>query len=188
MVLLISRGVGQGWRTALYTALGFTLAGLIQLPLLALGVASLLQASPVAFNLLRFVGAAYLMWRGFQLLRRHTSAALSPAGRARTPTMALRDGVVASLTNPKGLIFMLAFLPQFASPERGSLTLQLLVLGVTMKLCALLIEGSVAVASGLVGGWIARRPHLVRWQERLAGTVMVGLGLRLLLTRDARSH
>jgi len=100
--------------------------------------------------------------------------------------LALRDGLVASLTNPKGLIFLLAFLPQFVDPTAGSVTLQLLLLGGIMKLSALVIEGSVALASGFVGGWLARRPNFIVWQERVAGIVMLGLGLRLALMRDLR--
>ena len=186
MMLLISRGVGHGPRMALYTAVGFTLAGLVQLPLLALGVASLLDASPIAFAALRYAGAAYLIWRGIQILlrRRRPTPATSLANVTRP--LALRDGLVASLTNPKGLIFLLAFLPQFVNPTAGSVTLQLLFLGGIMKLTALVIEGSVALASGFVGGWLARRPNFIVWQERVAGSVMLGLGLRLALMRDLR--
>ncbi len=167
MMLLISRGVGHGPRMAFYTAVGFTLAGLVQLPLLALGVAS-------------------LIWRGIQIFlrRRRTTPATSRANVTRP--LALRDGLVASLTNPKGLIFLLAFLPQFVDPTAGSVTLQLLLLGGIMKLSALVIEGSVALASGFVGGWLARRPNFIVWQERVAGIVMLGLGLRLALMRDLR--
>jgi threonine/homoserine/homoserine lactone efflux protein len=172
---------------AFYTALGFTLAGVIQLPLLALGVASLLQASPIAFTVLRFAGAAYLIWRGLRLLfDRHPATPASALGQV-TATMALRDGVVASLSNPKGMIFLIAFLPQFVNPGRGSVTLQLLVLGGIMKLTALTIEGTVALASGFVGRWLARKQAFVVWQKRVAGSVMIGLGLRLALMRDLRA-
>jgi threonine/homoserine/homoserine lactone efflux protein len=186
MMLLLSRGVGQGPRIAFCTALGFTLAGLVQLPLLAVGVASVVAASPLALTFLRYAGAVYLLWRGVQLLcrRRHSSAVTHAQVSA---TLALRDGVIASLTNPKGLIFLLAFLPQFVDPARGSVTLQLLLLGGTMKAVALCIEGSVALASGVVGRWLAQRPWWAVWQERIAAAVMIGLGLRLALMRDARS-
>jgi threonine/homoserine/homoserine lactone efflux protein len=186
MMLLIGRGVGQGSRIALCTALGFTLAGIVQLPLLALGVASILQTSPVAFAVLRYAGAAYLAWRGLQLLfRRSLPAAIGTSTRI-TAAVAVRDGVIASLTNPKGLAFLLAFLPQFVDPARGSVTLQLLILGGAMKLAALLVEGSVALASGRVGSWLAARPRFLAWQERLTGCVMLALGLRLALTQDPR--
>ena len=187
LMLLVSRGVGQGWRVALLTALGFTAAGLIQVPLLAVGMASLVQHSPVAFAALKYAGASYLIWRGVQLL--HARATAVQGVTATTgPWLALRDGVIASLTNPKGLIFLLAFLPQFVDTARGHVTLQLLVLGVVMKLTALLVEGSIALASGAVGNWLAKRPRFVQWQVRGTGAVMVLLGIRLLTTRDARAR
>lgn len=187
LVLLVSRGVGQGWRVALLTALGFTTAGLIQLPLLAVGLASVIQHSPVAFAVLKYVGASYLVWRGVQLFRARAAVALETS-TSTPPWIALRDGVVASLTNPKGLIFLLAFLPQFVDPSRGHVTLQLLVLGIVMKLAALLVEGSIALASGAVGSWLGKHPRFVQWQRRGSGVVLILLGLRLLTTPEARAR
>src|SRR5438552_18814856 len=102
MMLLISRGVGHGPRMAFYTAVGFTLARLVQLPLPALGVASLLEASPIVFAVLRYVGAAYLIWRGIQVfLRSHRATPANSVARVTSP-LGLRDGLSASLTSPNG--------------------------------------------------------------------------------------
>jgi threonine/homoserine/homoserine lactone efflux protein len=189
MALVIGRGVGQGRRVAFCTVLGFMVAGLIQVPLLVLGIASLLHASPLAFDLMRWLGAAYLIWLGARLLwssRQGSSLAQSAAGARSSALSAVRDGLINNLTNPKALLFMFAFLPQFVSPDRGSVAAQLLVLGLTQKATGLLVQGSVALASGAVGGWLARKPGFLVWQERFAGFVMVGLGLRLLLAGDGR--
>jgi threonine/homoserine/homoserine lactone efflux protein len=82
---------------------------------------------------------------------------------------------------------MLAILPQFVDPSAGPVAPQLLVLGATMKGTGLVTLGSVALASGAAGGWLARHPSLVAWQERFAGAVMVALGLRLLFTGEIRA-
>ena len=179
MALIIGRGIGQGRRMAVFTALGFSLAGVVQIPLLALGVASLVSSSPVLFDVLRFVGAAYLIWKGWKMLR----AAASPAlwtQPAATPASALRDGMVASLLNPKSHMFLLAFLPQFVDPGQGPVALQFIILGLTMRAVALVVEMLLALFAGAIGSWLARHAWLRRWQERLTGIVMVGLGLRLL--------
>jgi threonine/homoserine/homoserine lactone efflux protein len=186
-MLVMSRGIGQGRRVAFWTVLGTTLAaGAIQLPLLALGVASVLRSSPLAFELLRWIGAAYLAWIGAKLLfsRGRGAAWAGGGGTAASPSalMAVRDGLVANLTNPNSLVFMLAFLPQFVDPSRGSATVQLLLFGATQKATGFATLGATALASGAVGGWLARRPGFVVWQERFAGAVMVVLGLRLLVT------
>jgi threonine/homoserine/homoserine lactone efflux protein len=191
MALVIGRGVGQGQRVAVCTVLGFMVAGLIQVPLLVLGIDSLLRASPLAFDLMRWCGAAYLIFLGLKLLRSAghgsgTSLGRPTSGRA-SGLSAVRDGFINNLTNPKALLFMFAFLPQFVSPDRGSVAAQLLVLGLTQKATGFVVQGSVALASGGVGASLAQRPGLVAWQERFAGLVMVGLGLRLFLTGDGRT-
>jgi threonine/homoserine/homoserine lactone efflux protein len=191
MLLVMGRGIGQGRRVALLTAVGTTLlAALVQLPLLALGVASLVQTSPVAFAVLRWAGAAYLVWLGVKLIagagrhRRGEVLAPRPVSAAR----ALREGMISNLSNPKPMVFMLAFLPQFVDPTSGvSVTVQLLLLGAVQKLSGFLVMGTVALGAGTFGGWLARRPGLVAWQERFAGAVMVGLGLRLAWAGDGRA-
>ena len=190
MVLLLSRGVGQGRRTAVLTAIGMTLlAALVQLPLLALGVTSLLQASPLAFDLLRWSGAAYLVWLGAKLLIgsfRGSHALVRKAAQPISDIAALRQGMINNLTNPKAMVFMLAFLPQFVDPASGwSVTAQLLFLGAVQKLSGFIVLGGVALGTGTIGDWLSRRPGLIAWQERFAGIVMVGLGLRLALGGDA---
>jgi threonine/homoserine/homoserine lactone efflux protein len=187
LLLLVSRGVGHGWRVALLTALGFTTAGLIQLPLLAVGLASIVRHSPTAFALLKYAGAFYLIWRGVQLMRSRRILTLQ-TNSSTSPWIALRDGMVASLTNPKGLVFLLAFLPQFVDPSRGHVTLQLLVLGLVMKVTALLVEASIALASGAVGSWLGKHPRFVQWQHRGSGVILILLGLRLLTMREARAR
>ncbi len=188
MLIVVGRGVGQGRRVALCTVLGMTLlAGSVQLPLLVLGIASLLHASPLAFAVLRWLGAAYLVWLGLRLLwsswRGHGATAAAVPGASAWA--AVRKGAINNLTNPKPLLFMFAFLPQFVDPVHGSAWAQLLVLGLVQKLCGVLVLGSAALASGAVGSRLARHPRFLAWQERLTGAVMVALGLRLALAGDA---
>ncbi|MBV8520912.1 MAG: LysE family transporter, partial [Acetobacteraceae bacterium] len=97
---------------------------------------------------------------------------------------AMRDGLITNLGNPNPIAFMLAFLPQFVDAGRGSVTLQLLVFGATQKITGFLVLGSTALASSVVGALLARQPGWLVWQRRIAGLVMIGLGLRLLLTGD----
>jgi threonine/homoserine/homoserine lactone efflux protein len=191
MMLLLSRGVGQGRRTAVLTAIGMTLAaGLVQLPLLALGVASLVQTSPLAFELLRWTGAAYLVWLGAKLVigSIRTRALVRTTPQPISDVAALRQGMINNLTNPKAMVFMLAFLPQFVDPASGwSVTTQLLLLGAVQKISGFFILGTVALGTGTVGDWLSRRPGLIAWQERCAGLIMIALGLRLALAGDASS-
>jgi len=188
IALLVSRGVGQGRRVALWTAVGMTVgAGVIQLPLLALGVAQIIQSSPLAYELLRWMGAAYLVWLGTRLLRTAGRSTIAgPAQHRVSAFTAAREGTINNLTNPKVAAFMVAFLPQFVDPAHGPVAAQLLVLGLVQKLSGMCVLATVALVSGTVGSWIARRPTLIAWQERFTGTVMIILGVRLLTASDAR--
>lgn len=191
MVLVVGRGIGQGRRIAFFSAIGMTLvAGIVQLLMLAFGIASLLAASPLAFEILRWAGAAYLIWLGLKLLL--GSARRGPeAGQAGLTSMsdaaALREGAINNLTNPKALAFLFAFLPQFVDPANDwPVTSQLLLLGAITKLSNFAILSTVALGAGTFGGWLAHRPALIVWQNRFAGLVMIGLGLRLAFAGDAR--
>jgi threonine/homoserine/homoserine lactone efflux protein len=181
-VLVVSRGVGEGRRVALWTVVGMTLvAGAVQLPLLALGIASIVQSSPLAFALLRAAGALYLVWLGCRLWLAPCPAMTNGLVRNAVPAgAALREGFIANITNPNPLIFMLAFLPQFVDPARGAVTAQLLVLGATQKITGFALLCSMALASGTVARGLSRRPGFALWQQRIGGGAMIVLGLGLL--------
>jgi threonine/homoserine/homoserine lactone efflux protein len=184
MMLILARGIGQGRRIALLTMVGMIfVAGAVQVGLLVLGLASLIATWPAALTAIRLIGAAYLVFLGAKLL--HSS--LRPGSQTSKVTdvsdwQAVRQGVVNSLTNPKSLLFMFAFLPQFVDPSAGPVWLQLLILGVIQKLAGVLSLGGVALASGAAGRWLARNGRLILWQERFTALVLIGLGLRLALT------
>jgi threonine/homoserine/homoserine lactone efflux protein len=183
MFLVISRGVGQGWRAALAAALGCVAAGVIQVPLLAMGLASLVTSSPLIYKAMQLVGAFYLVHVGLRLLLVSTvwaSANLAPDPDT-SATSAFRQGMICNLTNPTALAFMLAVLPQFVHASSGSPALQFLILGATMKATGLIILGGVALTSGAAGSWVARHASFLVWQQRIAGAIMLCLGIRLLL-------
>ncbi|MGD9481287.1 LysE family translocator [Shinella sp. G-2] len=185
MMLVLARGIGQGRRVALLTVVGMVfVAGVVQVALLVLGVASLLKAYPASLLVLQWAGAAYLLYLGAKMIAasRRTGERRRPETAGISDRAAIRDGTINSLTNPKSLLFMFAFLPQFVDPEAGPVWLQLALLGTVQKLAGVLSLGGVALASGTVGQMLYRRPGFLQWQERFTGLVMLGLGLRLLLS------
>ena len=186
MMLVIARGVGQGRRAAFACVVGFAAAGIVQIPALAFGVATVFQNSPLAYEILRWLGAAYLVYIGLRFL----VTSVAPAGRALrvagTAGEAFRQGFWNNLLNPKVLVFMLALLPQFVDPAQGPVGLQFALLAVTMKCCGLLVNGTVALVSGWAGNWLSRRQAFVQWQQRLVGGVLIGLGLRLAFDAGPR--
>ena len=183
-VLVAARGMGQGLRVAFATVFGMTLlAGLVQLPLLALGVGEIARSHPAIFDAIRFAGAAYLVWLGLSYMFKSGSASEALPRDAPSPRRAALQGMVINLLNPNPLIFMLAFLPQFVDPARGMVATQLLVLGATQKMTGFGVLGLVALASGRAGDRMAARHGIARWQARIAGAILVALGIWLLVFR-----
>lgn len=180
LFLIVGRGISQGRTVALFTAFGFFLAGFIQVPLLAVGLANVVAGNPVLFDVLRYAGGAYLLWRGIVMIRHAGHVDTASAGHASTGT-AIREGFVASLVNPKSHIFLLAFLPQFVRPENGSVMAQFIFLGILMRVIALLVEGGLALFSGSIGYRLRQSQQLRGWLERIAGSLLVVVGLRLVL-------
>jgi len=184
MMMVIARGIGQGRRVALACVAGISAASLIQIPALALGVATIFATSEVAYTILKNIGALYLVYLGARFLMASSTATAAEKSAVVSARAAFFQGFWGNLANPKSLVFLLAFLPQFVDPSRGSVVTQLFVLGLLHKSVGLLVDGSVALLAGSSGNWLRQHPGFVKWQERLVGSILIGLGLRLAF--DAR--
>jgi threonine/homoserine/homoserine lactone efflux protein len=159
---------------------GICLGYLVYTMLAALGLSALLQSSAVAFDVVRYAGASYLVYLGIRaLLSKHASPLTQgtvnplPAGRI------LQQGILTSMLNPKGILVFAALLPQFANPRLGGVPLQMTALGLTFTLICLCIYGGYAYLSGRLGEKLATQPRfasLLRW---LSGSMLIGLGARL---------
>lgn len=184
LFLIVGRGLSHGRAAAMYTAIGFFLAGTIQVPMLAFGLAALVANNPLAFDLIRYAGGAYLVWRGLKML---FGSVFEPSGKEAfvSPANAMKEGFIASLVNPKGHVFMLAFLPQFVDPSAGSVTLQFILLGVIMRIVALVVETGLATFSGLIGAFLSRSAKARAALDRAAGMLIVAIGVRLFFMENA---
>jgi threonine/homoserine/homoserine lactone efflux protein len=185
MLYVIARSAGEGRAAGVVSALGIAAGTLVHMFAVAFGLSGVLLAVPVAYDAVRYAGAAYLVYLGVRAL-------LCPGtgpGRAPEPAplaAVFRQGVVTNVLNPKVALFFLAFLPQFVDPSRGSVALHLLALGVMFNVSGTLVNLAVAVAASgaaqAAGRW-GRRGRAApseRWQ-RLTGVVFIGLGVRLAL-------
>jgi threonine/homoserine/homoserine lactone efflux protein len=154
----------------------------------AVGLAAVVAASPMAFDVMKWCGAAYLLYLAWGAWRAPVEAKATDAAQplAVYPRLNWREdlrwvgrGTVMNLTNPKVLIFFLALLPQFADPTRGSVPVQIMLLGGTFMLATFLVFGAVAYFSGWFGGLLQRSVRAQRWLNRTAALVFVGLAVRL---------
>lgn len=173
------RGVGSG----LMVVLGLCTGLILHTSLVAFGVAAVFQSSELAFSLLKYLGAAYLIYLAWGAFRAGAAELDGERDEARGLGAMYRRGIVMNVTNPKVSIFFLAFLPQFADPERGSVAVQIFVFAAAFLLATLLVFGGVAIAAGRLGAWLRQRPGVQRGMNRMAGLVLFGLAVGLLLSR-----
>jgi threonine/homoserine/homoserine lactone efflux protein len=145
----------------------------------ALGVAAIFQASALAFNLLKFAGAAYLLYLAWGAFQAGTSTLNTEASQEiGLPRFYLR-GIIMNVTNPKVSIFFLAFLPQFTNPENGNLPLQLVALGGIFILSTLLVFGAISLLAGVLGQWLRRSERAQTILNKVTGVIFAGLALKL---------
>lgn len=183
-LMVLSVGVSNGRRRGLAFGLGCGLGCLSHTLLAALGVSALVAASPMAFGLLKWIGGIYLIWLGVQALRSAGNVHVDAAARSlSSPCQYFAKGLFANAINPKVVIFFLSFLPQFVRPDAGSAALQTVGLGVIFTAQACLLFSLLAWFSGSVGEWLKRHARAGVWLDRVAGTVFVGLGARLIVAR-----
>ena len=186
-LMVLSIGMSRGRRRGLVFGLGCALGCLSHTVLAALGVSALIKASPLAFGALKLVGGAYLIWLGIGALRSSGGARVNGGDGAALPDESLgklfAKGLFANAINPKVVLFFLSFLPQFVVAERGDASWQTAQLGVLFTAQGVVVFGLLGYFSGTVGAWINRHPGAGKWMDRVAGTIFVGLGLRLIVAR-----
>lgn len=181
VLLTLARATASGTRTGIATALGIAAGDLVHTMMAVIGISAIILASAFLFTLIKYLGAAYLVYLGlcaiFQKIEPHLP---TPAGRLG-PKTAFRQAILVEVLNPKTALFFLAFLPQFVQPANGSVSLQLILLGVLFVLMGLVSTVTVALAAGGVGRVLRRNPKVVRWQTKAVGGIYCALGVRLAL-------
>lgn len=181
-IFVLAQSALYGPKAGILVTLGLCTGLLVHTAAVALGVAAIFQTSVLAFNLLKIVGAIYLLYLALQAFR--TGAVrLNGTGKAKLAWRKLYSrGIIMNITNPKVAIFFLAFLPQFAVPSRGSVTIQMLMFGALFIVATLLVFGAVAWFAGFLGEWLKDSAKAQIIMNRVAGTVFTGLALRLVVS------
>jgi threonine/homoserine/homoserine lactone efflux protein len=182
MLYVIGRSVGQGRKAGIVSALGIFVGCWGHIFAAAFGIAALLRSSAVAFNMVRYAGAAYLVYLGVKMLIQRSSLAEHQL-KPESLSAIFRQGVITNLLNPKVALFFLAFLPQFVDASRGSVAWQIVVLGLVFNVGGTLVNLGVAYAGGTLGELLRRNARIARLQQWFAGLVFIGLGARIAWQR-----
>ena len=185
VLFAVARAVSWGRTIAVLTVVGNALGMLVLAALIAFGFGPVLQHSPVLYALVQWAGGAYLVWLGIDALRHRTLHAerMTEAGPlAPSRLRTVREGFVVGVLNPKAVVFFAAVFPQFVDRTRGSVPMQLMVLGAIFACMALLSDGTWAVVAGTARAWLADNPRRLVTMRAVGGIVMVCLGLAVLVT------
>jgi threonine/homoserine/homoserine lactone efflux protein len=182
VLYIVTRSVDQGRAAGLVSVLGIHTGSIVHVAAAALGLSAILASSAVSYGIVKYAGAAYLIWLGIRALRERDEERPDRPARAHSLGRIYAQGVVVNVLNPKTALFFLAFLPQFVDVSRGSVPLQVVILGLTFIGLGFVSDGSYALASARVGRALAarRRPGLARrW---LPGLTLIGLGIASAVT------
>lgn len=179
--LVLTRTLGDGRAAGAMTAVGLNVGTLAHAFAAALGLSAILATSAVAFGVIKYVGAAYLIYLGIRALRARDDEPERVEG-VRAGAMFWR-AVVTGTLNPKVAVFFLAFLPQFVAPERGSAFWQFVILGAILAALDVIYELILVWAAGALRGLMLGSRRFAMWRQRVTGAALIGLGARLALAR-----
>ncbi len=181
IIYVLTRGISQGPKAGVAAALGFASGCIFHTVLAAVGIAAIIRSSDIAFDVVRYAGAAYLVWIGIQALRHRSSFSIEGASDKRALATIYRQSVIGNMLNPKVTLFFLAFLPQFVNTQAGHIGWQMALLGVIFMIQTVVIFGAVALFSGWLGAWIRRKPAIGERLNVFAGVTFIALGIRVAL-------
>ena len=179
VLYIVARSIEGGRTAGLVSVLGVQTGAMVHIAFAAVGLSAILASSAVAFSVVKWLGAAYLVWLGLKRIfgpeEGEDEVSVEPARLSRV----FSQGVIVNTLNPKTALFFLAFLPQFVDPGRGAAWTQILLLGATFVILALGSDGLYALLSGTAGGWLRRRMKGVsfrRGQRFVSGGILIALG------------
>jgi threonine/homoserine/homoserine lactone efflux protein len=179
LVLVLSRGVSQGSKAGIVTAAGVSTGLFGHTILTTVGIGALLMASDLIFSIVKYCGAAYLIYLGVKLL----STNGLPLDVQKSGSASLKryfvSGALSNVSNPKITIFYFAYLPQFISTEVNEPAMQLFLLGITFALLTFLVKALIGFLAGKFSVWLKTRPNMLKWLDRTSGSILICLGLKL---------
>jgi threonine/homoserine/homoserine lactone efflux protein len=187
VLYIVSRSIDQGRTAGLLSALGVTTATLVHIAAAAVGLSSLVLASSVAFGVVRYAGAAYLVFLGVRRLLTRQSDVLVEERTPRSLRRLYTQGFVVNLLNPKTIVFIFAFIPQFVDVEAGHVGAQIVLLGLTLAVLGLLSDSLYAIVAGSIADRLRGSRAVARFERWFGGGILVGLGVAAAIVAPNRS-
>jgi threonine/homoserine/homoserine lactone efflux protein len=180
MIYIATRSTGLGTKAGVISALGVMGGCFVHMVAAVIGLSAIISNSAIAFNIIKYLGAAYLIYLGMRSLLSKKRLVIDTSNvKSLSHKKIFLQGVITNVLNPKVALFFLAFLPQFIDINSPNATLQILFLGTWFNISGTIVNICVAFLFGKISNWLNRTPGFVLWQERFTGIVLIALGLRV---------
>ena len=185
MIYVASRSTGQGVKAGIVSALGISCGCIIHMLAAVAGLSAILAKSSTAFDIIKYAGAAYLIFLGIKTFTSKTSPLKLESVKSSSYNKLFWQGLITNVLNPKVALFFLAFLPQFVSVHENNVHWQILFLGTWFNISGTVVNILVAVLFGKISGVLTRSPGFLQWQQRVTGFVLIGLGIKVALSKPS---
>jgi len=183
-IYVLTQGMTKSKKAAIVTTLGLTSGLIIHTSAAAFGISVIFQTSEIAFNIVKYVGAAYLLYIAYQAFKhRNEKLDLSVQNSSSELKKLYVKGFIMNILNPKVSIFFLAFLPQFVTPANGNVPMQMITLGLVFMALTVVVFSSIGIAGNMLSSKLLEKPNIVKYMNILTSFVLVGLGLKLALSQ-----
>ena len=184
MMYVASRSMGQGIKAGIISALGITAGCMVHIAAAVVGLSAIIAKSAIAFDVIKYLGAAYLIYLGVKSILKKTSNAFKAAGEIKKEShwKIFRQGAITNVLNPKVTLFFLAFLPQFINLKSGQPQNQILLLGTWFNFSGLVVNATVAILFRKLGNWLGKSQAFIKWKEKITGMVLLALGIKVALS------
>ena len=183
-IYVLTQGMTKSKKAAIVTTLGLCSGLIIHTTAAALGISVIFQTSEIAFDIVKYAGAAYLLYIAYQAFKyRNEPLDLSVQNSSSELKKLFVKGFIMNILNPKVSIFFLAFLPQFVNTQAGNIPMQMISLGVIFMIMTVIVFSSIGIAANLLSSKLQKNPNIVKYMNILTSTVLVGLGIKLALSQ-----
>ena len=184
MLYVAARSTSQGIKAGIISSLGIMAGCMVHILTAVIGLSAIIAQSALAFNIIKYVGAAYLVYLGIRsIISRKKTFDVKNKMQQQSYTRIFWQGVLTNVLNPKVALFFLAFLPQFINVESRHTALQILFLGTWFNVGGTLVNIIVAILFGKIGTWLSQSPRFIQWQERITGAMLIALGIKVALSK-----
>lgn len=182
VLYIVARSVDQGRTAGIVSVLGIGVGSLVHVTAAAVGLSAIIVSSALAFMVVKYLGAIYLIYLAIMTFRSETKTIVTTESEPKSHFKIFRQGIIVNVLNPKTALFFFAFLPQFVDPTHGSVTFQILMLGMIFTIMAILTDGTYAIVSGTLSGWLKQNQSFMKVQKYVSGSIYLFLGMTTALS------